>query len=78
MPQPPVGKTAAVWDEGETSLLPSAGLPTLKHRAAVVAAECIDRAPEVRRRRVINIGLHGGKRGRFVLRCYCRRAPSDV
>lgn len=62
MPQPFMGKTAAAWDEGGSFLPPRAELPTLKHRAAVVAAECIDRAPEVRRRRDY-YGARGGQRG---------------
>lgn len=40
---------AAYWDiVGETYLPPHSEVPSLKERAAWVAAECIDRAPEVR------------------------------
>lgn len=61
LPLPPNKKTlkagpggaaaaAAYWDiVGETSFLPPRSeVPSLKERAAWVAAECIDRAPEVR------------------------------
>lgn len=57
MPLPPNKKaagpggaaaTAAYWDiVGETYLPPRSEVPRLKERAAWVAAECIDRAPEV-------------------------------
>lgn len=41
---------AAYWEiVGETYLPPHSEVPSLKERAAWVAAECIDRAPEVRR-----------------------------
>lgn len=40
---------AACWDTaGETYLPPNSEVPSLRERSARVAAECIDRAPEVR------------------------------
>lgn len=51
-PPPPPSKgggkgVAAAWEKGEVFLPPNSDLPTLKDRAASVAAGLIDRAPEV-------------------------------
>lgn len=51
MPKAPKKGTAAApaaWEDGVTYLPPKSELPTLKNRAATVAAESINRAPEVR------------------------------
>ena len=45
LPQP---TSMEAWEEGEYFLPPHSKVPTLKHLAASAAAECIDRAPEVR------------------------------
>lgn len=41
------GDPVAAWENGVTYLPPDSKIPTLKNRAAAVAASCIDRAPEV-------------------------------
>lgn len=47
MPLPRKDKSTAVWDNGVSYLPPMSKIPSLKHRAAALAAASIDRAPEV-------------------------------